>query len=527
MVTVAKKIFEIVDAKIKIEANGINLVIESIPGHLQAYAPIQVLIVDGEPTEVDVMELVRKSETIRGNQANCAGILLYREPPDALCRMKIAEVRLRKGFILIPLSLISIENALLDGDTCIGLLAQYVKKYLPGANFFDDRNAIGDNLSFFGRLELLQRLGEELKKNQSIGLFGLRKSGKTSILLQLKYLLRRHPIVYIDLEFYGGSLWGAEFFNDIIRQLSNLIQIKEIIDDNFSFNSSDVKFFQTNRPAKELTTDFSKQFIKLVQLLQEKEYNLPIFCFLDELERVIPSPEDSREKVEEFNACFGVLRALSQKYRNLSLLITDAYPNCNRINQWTQPGVPTNPVFSFFKEELIAPFLKEDTTTMITDIGKLMLRSFDEKTLSEIHARSGGHPFLARQIASLLCEKIPVEVSQHIKWGNSKGYLDDILSYSGFLRNFIEENIWAGFNKHNFEPARLVLRTLALNSIGMTQLELFSYLKKKCSRNKIIEALLWLEPVGLIEKKQMGKKELYNICIPLLTQWLEMEYGNT
>ncbi|MUG98139.1 hypothetical protein F7734_39855 [Scytonema sp. UIC 10036] len=59
---------------------------------------------------------------------------------------------------------------------------------------------------------------------------------------------------------------------------------------------------------------------------------------------------------EEFNACFGALRVLNQEQRQLSLLVADLHPDCNRINKWNKEGVSTNPVFSFFKEIFLPPF---------------------------------------------------------------------------------------------------------------------------------------------------------------------------
>lgn len=101
-----------------------------------------------------------------------------------------------------------------------------------------------------------------------------------------------------------------------------------------------------NRPASELTADFSQRMSQLAQNLSQVGYELPILLFLDEIERILPAPSDTRERAEEFNACFGAFRALSQERRLLSLLVADVHPDCNRINQWQQADVPTNPVFN-------------------------------------------------------------------------------------------------------------------------------------------------------------------------------------
>ncbi|MFP4120313.1 hypothetical protein [Coleofasciculus sp.] len=45
---------------------------------------------------------------------------------------------------------------------------------------------------------------------------------------------------------------------------------------------------------------------------------------------------------------------------------------------------------------------------MLTDIGELMGVTFDQATQIAIHRESGGHPFIARQLASLLCKKVTI-----------------------------------------------------------------------------------------------------------------------
>ncbi len=146
-----------------------------------------------------------------------------------------------------------------------------------------------------------------------------------------------------------------------------------------------MEFFEINTPAKEITSQFVEQFCWLAKRLLESNYNLPIICLLDEIQGIFPTEKEPAEKVEEFNAVFGTLRQLSQAQRNLSLLVADVYPDFNRRNIWTQPYVPPNPVFQFFKEIYLQPFTLEETQTMLTEIGQLMGVEFDSKLLSVIH----------------------------------------------------------------------------------------------------------------------------------------------
>ncbi|NES77109.1 MULTISPECIES: ATP-binding protein [Okeania] len=338
---------------------------------------------------------------------------------------------MRDRFILIPIPLTAVEKSLREEKESSGLLAEYTERYLLGADIFDDRNAIGDTLTFFGRGELLQRLEENLRRGQGIGIFGLRKSGKTSLLLQLGFAMRENPLVHIDLQTYGSKPhYGAELFNQILSKLFQLIESRS------AKMVSHPKLFESDRPAAHLTTEFTEQLQSLTQQLSQLGYQLPILIFLDEIERIIPTETDAKERAEECNAFFGALRAVSQEKRSLSLLVADVHPDINRINQWQQSNVPTNPVFNFFKEIFVVPFSVDETTRMLTDIGNLMGITFDEETQSEIHIRSGGHPFVSRQLASLLCKKVAKENENNIQFADAQRYLSKPFTYSGVLKNY-------------------------------------------------------------------------------------------
>jgi len=525
------------------------LKLTSIPGRLKSYTPLPIMLTLDQPVAEDVTELVKQSSQLTGNSQQKAGILLYREPPDTLFRMRMAEVRLRDHFILIPIPFAAIEQALLNSSTASGLLAQYTDRYLPGADLFDNRNAIGDTLSFFGRVELLNRLEEELRRNQGIGLFGLRKSGKTSILLQLSFAMRQHPVVHIDLQRYGGKQrYGAELLNQILQQLIKLVNEHHPQSKDTNFNwvrsrhfsarsakalttnakalTTNFKPFSPDSPAPDLISDFTQHINTLSPLLQAAGYHLPILCFLDEIERILPTKTDPKERTEEFNACFGVLRVLSQEQRQLSLLVADVHADCNRINQWQQPDVPTNPVFSFFKEYFISPFSQSETTRMLTDIGELMGVTFDQATQIAIHRESGGHPFIARQLASLLCKKVAPENKGEINLSAAQRYLNKPFTYSGVLKDYFGQNIWADLDKRNFTCAIALLKLLTCNQQTQPQITediLFTRLNPEFTQSQCLDALLWLEAVGLIHRDAIADKDYYQLQVPLLSRWLRMQ----
>jgi len=513
--------------------NKRNLQVVSLPGRLKLYEPLPILLVAEQPTDQDVVKLKNQSTKLSGNSVNVAGIILYVEPPDAVFQMRMAEVRLRDHFVLIPIPFAEVEKAVLEENASTGLIASYADRYLPGADLFDDRNAIGDTLSFFGRSKLLHDLENDLQRGQGIGLFGLRKSGKTSLLLQLGSALRKHPIVHIDLQPYGGkSYFGAEIFNKILQQLSKLLNSQD------SQSIKQTKSFLQDISAVSVTTVFIKHVEELAQNLEQAGFEMPLILFLDEIERIFPFDTDPNQKVEEFNAFFGALRDLSQAQRRISLLVADVHPDCNRINNWKQQGVATNPVFQFFKEVFVAPFSLDETKSMLTNIGRLMGREFDDFATEAVHRESGGYPFVARQLASFLCSRIPMQEDQEIRLSDIQNYLEDMPSESATLRSYLRESIWNDLEKRqdistisNSKVSMCILRVLACSeetNSGVSQEALLNKIQNSFTKDEYYDAVLWLENVGLITKKNTESgsssknrsNHKYLIQMPLLSRWL-------
>ncbi len=493
-----------------------HLAFKNGPITLRDFEPVRVSVTAGITSSQDIANLTDPALRETVNQSTQAGLLMYQAPPDAVIRGDIAQARLKNDFIVIPISLAEVEQALRK-DTCRAVLHDYADRYHPGANLFDERNSITDTAMFFGRSVMLNTLHQELKEPQGIGLFGLRKSGKTSILRQLNYVLRQQPVIHIDLQPYGGQAdYASRLFNEFLNQLFSYLSDRTISKNRLSPDTS----------AAEGATDFIQLFIDITQILQDQDYHLPIVCFLDEIERILPMPTDSRTKVETFNVVFGTFRALCQDKRILSLLVADVHPDCNRINQWEQDGVATNPVNNFFKEFFVEPFSSDHTTMMLRDIGRLMGRIFDTESLDAIHQASGGHPFVSRQIASLLHQKIDREPDGLIDWARAKRYVERSFRYSGTIKDYFDTSIWQDLEKRGFHAAMAILNVLACTekpSDWVTEEALIARLLPQHREANILEAILWLEQVGLVDHQETETDESYRMRAGLLTRWRQMQ----
>jgi hypothetical protein len=502
-------------AAIASEGKWIQVTSISLP-KLVPYLPFLVTF-SNQFNKLDIDELYNQAKQTSSSQNFKVALIFYEEQPDMATKLQIAQVRL-ENFIIIPISFSSIQNALLSPTSAVassGILVDQTQRYLPGADMFNDKNAIGDTLSFYGRIDLLQQLQEELIRYQGIGLLGIRKSGKTSILLQLQFTLRDYPVVYLDLQPYGGkNYYGNEIFNQILKRLFSLLRRQD--------DPSVADFMlNTNAPAKQWAGKFAESITFLNGQLIRAKFKTPIICFFDELERIFPTPNDSPERIEEFNTFFGTLRQLSQQDKSLAFLIADVHPDFNRTNHWYNTNLPTNPVYQFFKEIYVPPFAEEETATMLRELGLLMGVRFEQELFHIIHTMSGGHPFISRQIASALNRKIDnatPETGNYITLTLGQTLLDKILPESNDIRNYFKENIWGDMQKKNFICAITILSILACNNLeeGVNETQLLEKLSEHFNANECDESLAFLRDTGLI----ISKGQNYCIKIQLMAQWI-------
>jgi hypothetical protein len=470
---------------------------------LNKYDPILVLVADDSLNRNHIRDLVRRSTEPR-NGSDRIGLLVYEQPFDALVRSQILIARIEWKCIIIPIPFAEMAIGLREGS--VGdILSEYSRRYLPGANLFDDRLAIADTFTFFGRDRMLNKFKVDLTHHQSIGLFGLRKSGKTSVLLQLKMLMREHPVVYIDLQAYSdNACFGVELFDDILKQLSP---------------ESHQPYAERSIPEGLIASDFTNRFLELTEKLLGCGKKMPVVCILDEIERIMPAENDFSEKIKEFNTFFGTLRAISQRNRRLSLIVADVYPACNRINDWGKTGVSTNPVFNFFKEEYAHPFPLDDTKQMIEEIGKLMGRKFEEDVFQRIQNESGGYPYISRQLASLLHKSIRRE---NITPSNAESVFSKALRSSRTLNNYYNETIQKELKKQGFEPVKEILDLLACAKHPerwVKEKDLIQRLISRFEENRLIDALQWMENMGLTEVNEEEPDTYCRISSGLLYEW--------
>ncbi|KPA10419.1 hypothetical protein MHK_009379 [Candidatus Magnetomorum sp. HK-1] len=267
-------------------------------------------------------------------------------------------------------------------ETLIELEDPFIVRLDP----YTESKPVHDPTWFYGRDVLMNRIPPSLAQGQHVGLFGLRKVGKTSLINLLKQRFASTPIVFISCQ--GIDLTAQSFFEDILRQLTN--ELKSLGQDNIPDYSGCKN-----------SEDFKQQFLQLYELRKQSGHPHPFLMMLDEVDRLFPDRklEQSAAILKEYIHIFSMLRGMAETNRCLVILVAAYRPHVNRHNQLSD-AIGENPMFKSFTEEYLGFFNLEDSSKMIHEIGGWKDIQWEKKAAHRVFHYCAGHPLVTRYFAS-------------------------------------------------------------------------------------------------------------------------------
>jgi len=310
------------------------------------------------------------------------------------------------GEAIIPLD----DTQLKHLDSQVQILRDVLAQYLGMRDLYS-RTLPVSGRRFFGREKLLIHLTDEIHSGQFLGIYGLRKMGKTSLLYQLRdEKLRDEAVAYVDLQSSNSLSVGNcnplywELERDLYlrlhereKEVANLLRLGKI----GRFSDLPIKESQQSGLI------FSEDMRSILDALAVGKISSVkrLVIVLDELERILPVGGQSG--IEGYIEFFGLLRGLAQteRYRGLlSSIVVAANASISERGYWEGKE---NPVFALYKSVFMPPFTIEESNEMIVTLGKNMSVYWEEDTLKTIFAETGGHPFLTRILCSRIVKQYP------------------------------------------------------------------------------------------------------------------------
>jgi tetratricopeptide (TPR) repeat protein len=385
-------------------------------------SPVYVELLTGR--RLDMKEVLRISEVAR----NLSGGILYafvvvnRLIEDSAW-LQIATLRANK-FNVIPIPLtILLDNRSKDKPLPEGIiLSNYLERFIgQGVDPYDVRHPVSDVINFFGRESLSQTLTDRLAQGQPIGLFGLRKMGKSSLMHYMQQLMP-FPTARLDLQ---AGVAPQSVYERMLRLWNSDAQVR--------FNI-DIGFDQVQLDAHDPTTGFVKYTQQILDKLSSQSAEPRLVIFLDEIELIAPPVGASDSELKDYLSLMRTLRGMVQEQRQISLMVAGVDPSINRVSRW---GKQQNPLFQLMQEVYLPPLLKSDCVQMIRNIGLQVELTYSDDAAEFVSQASGGHPSLARQLCSLAYKERgyrPGEVSLPSLRAAAQRFLDDP-QYAVFLDN--------------------------------------------------------------------------------------------
>jgi hypothetical protein len=276
-------------------------------------------------------------------------------------------------------------------------LVDILRPQLFSRDLYDLKPPVTRSVDFFGREEVLKSLSTEVQYGMShIGIFGLRKIGKTSLVNRVASLIRNRGwarIVHVDLQRVNAInpsgaylLWHlGEALFDADRQLRRQSALRLFGRYELFSEIAD----------QERVWELFDHDLRLSMSLNSS----PIVLMMDEIERIYPTSPSSRWS-QDFVRVWQLLRGIDQETPGrLRFVISGTNPRC--VEDHAVLGVD-NPIYSYFSINYLGPLARREATDLLESYGQKVGLQWSQGATLRASEDTGGHPALLRTYGSMM-----------------------------------------------------------------------------------------------------------------------------
>lgn len=300
---------------------------------------------------------------------------------------KTAELlRQTNDWIIIPIQ----GDELRDKNRGAFFIRTRLAERIGEFDLFGMSSPIKNDKYFYGRDSLVQEVMQRITvRKENSGIFGLRKTGKTSVLFALQRRLFDKGVLaeYIDCQspgVYGGRWW------QLLQEVSS--RICQRVEQRLSKKFDDKGIYDSANAAN--------SFNRLIKKILAVDGIEQIALLLDEIEFTTPGVSNSlgQHWDEDFLPFWQTIRSTSQEVQG-DLVFIVAGVNPSSVEQ-PHFGQVQNPIFQLAVPFYLEPMERDDVRDMVRSIGKYSGFAFDEDCYQFLKDTYGGHPYLIRLACS-------------------------------------------------------------------------------------------------------------------------------
>jgi hypothetical protein len=304
------------------------------------------------------------------------------------------------------------------------------RKYFYTRDLFAFESPLRKDIYFFGRRELIQTIINRYKSDENSGLFGLRKTGKTSVIYGIERSLEKDGIRPIVIDCQNPSFNQRRWFEAlhyICKETKERLGLKVKLSQESDFN---------DKNASNLTEKFLRRC--------RSGLEWPLFFIFDEIENISreTSPASHWSQGIDFVLFWQTLRSIFQKREGLiSYLVVGTNPSCIEASKIEKID---NPIFNHFDPLYIPGFGVKDTKIMVNRLGSGMGLKFDEAIYAKLTEDFGGHPFLIRHVCSLISREVegldrPVKIDRTLYQTAKENFTRNHSNYFEMILGVLKE----------------------------------------------------------------------------------------
>lgn len=371
---------------------------------------------DFEPRTLDVLD----NERIRITRLEEVCCLVVSKDPNIQTVLNSFMKSNTESKVIVPFTYTELSNS--DNDEFV---INRMRSCFYSRDLFGIQDPLKKDFYFFGRRDLIQELVNKHFNDENIGIFGLRKTGKTSIIYGVIRTLERKNsfALLVDCQTLHLLPWNLAL-QRIIWQLVTKLYLKQA-----SFKERQAMYEDIRQAAILFEED-------MLEILTKSKKN--ILIIFDEIENITFGTSASLDwrNGESFLKFWQIIRSFAQHNQSklhFSYLIAGTNPKCVETPSISKTD---NPIFAQFTPIYISPFTFEYTEEMLSRLGGYMGLRFDKQTIAAMVNDFGGHPLLMRQMASFI----------HKKVNNVRPITINSYEYQEYKKQFYQDE--AGFNQY-------------------------------------------------------------------------------
>lgn len=261
-------------------------------------------------------------------------------------------------------------------------------KALFTSDLFHFTSAITNDHLFFGRHNLAQELLASLRRQSNIGLFGLRRIGKTSLLLKIgRDYSKNDSATIIEINCVLPHIQEKTY-----SQLLNYIS-----DELCQKNGIPRKRFDAYESASE----------KFIEVARASAKRRPIALLFDEIEYISHFAIQNKHWQHDFVPFWQTVKGAQQQIPGLGVMIAGVNA---RVCEEPKIKDIDNPTFRHFTPVYLKGLDIPELSGMIHFFGSRMGLRFTQEAINRLHHEYGGHPLFTRTACSFLHRKISTDM---------------------------------------------------------------------------------------------------------------------